>query len=81
MDLRQIVELYKKLAGGFGKALPLSAFGLPQKEIERIFGALDEDYHLSRFVYFNNLSGAEAFSINGFPQTHVTIESGVTETL
>jgi len=76
MDLREIVEKYRALAGGYGKPAPLASFGLSRAETERLFSLLDEDYHISRFFHFRNDSG-ESFPINGFPQTHVSIDAQI----
>jgi hypothetical protein len=54
MQLREIVEKYKALAGDFGKPVELSHFGLSHDETERAFAVLDEDYHISRFFHFTN---------------------------
>ena len=72
MHLREIVDKYLTLAGDYGRPVPLAGFGLPREEVERIFGIYDEDYHISRFFHFSNVSG-ERFRINGFPHTHVSI--------
>src|SRR5271169_3951029 len=53
MTLRQIVEKYLAIAGGFAFLAPLADFGLEPSEAERIFGALDDDYHISRFFHFS----------------------------
>ena len=76
MTLKEIVEKYLAIAGGFTFLAPLSDFGLERGEVERIFGALDEDYHISRFFHFSQVSGL-AYKINGFDQTHVSIDEEV----
>ena len=80
MTLREIVEKYLAIAGGFAYLAPLAEFGLERKEIERIFDALDEDYHISRFLHFSQISGP-AFSINGFEQTHISIDQDIQDIL
>jgi hypothetical protein len=75
-ELRQIVEKYLALAGGFGPAVPLESFGFGASETARIFSAFDEDYQVSRYLKFSRQSGAE-FSINGFSQTHVALDAGI----
>jgi hypothetical protein len=84
MDLRNLVETYRRLAGGFGRAVPLAAFGLSREETERVFGLLDEDYHISRFFHFTLDPATQAggppivaYQINGFPQTHIAIDAEV----
>jgi hypothetical protein len=76
MTLREIVEKYLALAGGFTFLAPLAEFGLERSEIERIFGALDDDYHISRFFHFSQVSGP-AYMINGFEQTHISIDEEI----
>jgi hypothetical protein len=76
MTLREIVDKYLAIAGGFTFLAPLADFGLNASEIERIFGALDEDYHISRFFHFSQVSGP-AYSINGFEQTHISIDEEI----
>ena len=46
MTLQQAVEKYLSAAGAFGAEMPLSGFGLPQREVESMLAAWDEDYHL-----------------------------------
>jgi hypothetical protein len=81
MDLRDIIQKYKSLVGDFGQPVELSRFGLSQQETEKVFGVFDEDYHISRFFHFKNVSGATAYSINEFPQTHVSIDATISEIL
>jgi hypothetical protein len=75
-ELRQIVDRYLALAGSFGPAVPLASFALDPQETARLFSALDEDYQISRYLKFSRQSGKE-FSINGFPQTHLSLEEGI----
>jgi len=79
MDLREVIQKYKSVAGDFGQPVELSRFGLSQQETEKVFGVLDEDYHISRFFHFTNVSGASSYSINKFPQTHVSIDATISE--
>lgn len=76
MQLREVVGDYLELAGGYGRPVPLGAFGLKKEETERAFSLFDEDYHISRFFHFSNLSGP-AYSINGFEHTHVSIDAEI----
>jgi len=73
MPLRELVRLYLQHAGAYGKTVALSDFGLSAAEIERVFSGYEEDYHISRFFHFSELTG-EKFSINGFPATHVSLD-------
>ncbi len=75
-ELAQIVERYLAIAGKFGVAVPLSAFGFGEQETARLFSAFDEDYQVSRYLKFTRQAGAE-FSINGFQQTHVALDEGI----
>jgi len=86
MNLRELVEKYRALAGGFGRPLPLVAFGLARPEAERLFGALDEDYHISRFLHFSLDPALEhvpdkTYQINGFAQSHLSMGAGIEEIL
>jgi hypothetical protein len=76
MTLRELVERYRSLAGGFGRPVPLRAFGLSRADAERLFSAFDEDYHISRFFHFTlePPGSAESYSINSFPQSHLSLD-------
>ena len=80
-SLRDIVEKYRQLAGGFGQPLALTAFGFSPEETERLFGIFDEDYHISRFFRFSlqpaGASRSQTYRINGFPQSHVALDAEV----
>jgi hypothetical protein len=76
LELRELMERYLAASGGYGKPAALSAFGLSRAEAESAFSALDEDYLISRYLQFRNDSG-ETFQVNGFPQTHVTIDAEI----
>ena len=82
MNLREAVEKYRELAGSYGKPVPLAAFGLSREETERAFSIFDEDYHISRFFHFSldpgaGAAGRETYEINGFPHTHVSLDSEI----
>jgi hypothetical protein len=76
MTLKQIVEKYLAIAGGFTFLAPLADFGLERSEVERIFSALDEDYHISRYFHFSQVSG-QGYLIDGFEQTHISIDEEI----
>ncbi|HTZ75791.1 MAG TPA: hypothetical protein VMB47_17880 [Candidatus Aquilonibacter sp.] len=76
MSLREIVDRYLAAAGAYGKVVPLSALGLSRGEAESTFNALDEDYNISRYFHFVCAAGAD-YRINGFPQSHVSIDSEI----
>ena len=76
MPLPELVAKYRTLAEKFGQPVPLSAFALAPPETERLFSGYDEDYHISRFFHFTEATG-QKFSINGFPATHVALDSEI----
>jgi hypothetical protein len=76
MSLRELIQKYLAVAGGFGKSVAISTLGLSRAETEKAFDILDEDYHISRFFHFLNEAG-KSYQINGFPQTHVAIDSEI----
>ena len=76
LSLREVVDRYLAAAGKFGQPVALSGFGLPPAETQALFNALDEDYHLSRFLHFSHVAG-EAYVISGASVTHVSIDSGI----
>jgi hypothetical protein len=80
MTLSQIVEKYLAIAGGFTFLAPLADFGMQRSEVERVFSALDEDYHISRYFHFSQVSGP-AYKINGFEQTHISIDEEIQSVL
>jgi hypothetical protein len=80
MTLREVVEKYLAVAGGFGFLAALADFGLDRDEAERIFSVFDEDYHISRYLHFSQVTGP-AYTINGFDQTHITIDSEIESVL
>jgi hypothetical protein len=82
MDLKELVEKYLAAGGGYGKPVPIAALGLSREETERVFDFLDEDYHISRFFHFQNAASAGgSFQINGFPQTHISIDAEIRDIL
>jgi hypothetical protein len=80
MTLSQIVEKYLAIAGGFAFLAPLADFGMEKSEVERVFGALDDDYHISRYFHFSQVSGP-AYLINGFEQTHISMDEEIQSVL
>jgi hypothetical protein len=76
MLLGELVKKYLVVAGGYGKSVEISSLGYSREDTERAFDALDEDYHISRFFHFRN-DGGEAYQINGFPETHISIDSEI----
>jgi len=78
--LRDIVEKYLAIAGGFTFLAPPADFGLEHKETELLFGSLDEDYLISRYLHFSQVSGP-TYNINGFKQTHISIDQEIRSVL
>jgi hypothetical protein len=76
MNLRELVDRYKSLVGHFGEPVALAAFGLSAEETVKLFTAIDEDYHISRFLNFEMGQG-RGYQISGNPVTHVRIEEGI----
>ena len=82
MNLREVVQKYQLLVGSFGQPVALSRFGLSRPETERIFSLFDEDYHISRFFHFSvnpgvSVPGEETYQINGFPQSHISVDGEI----
>jgi hypothetical protein len=80
MNLREAVEKYLALAGGYGCPAALADFGLDHAQTERTFAAFDEDYHISRYFHFSRVTGT-AYAINGFDHTHVSIDAEIRDIL
>lgn len=80
MSLKDLVAKYLALGGGYGRPVALAAFGLDRREAEHVFGLYDEDYNISRYFFFTRGEG-EAYEINGFEQTHVTIDAEIASVL
>ena len=83
MSLAEMVGKYKSLTGNvFTKQVALADFGFAPLETERIFGLFDEDYHISRYFHFTldpafeKLPGG-TYQINGFPQSHVSLDAEI----
>lgn len=76
MTLREALDKYLAAAGGYGNSVALASLSAPHDEIEKAFSLFDEDYHISRFIHFQNESG-ESFQINDFPQTHVSVDAEI----
>jgi len=76
MRLKEAVEKYLAIAGNYGRPVAISQFALAHADAEKMFSAFDEDYHISRYFHFSHQDGV-AFDINGFPQTHLSIDSEI----
>jgi hypothetical protein len=80
MNLNEAVKKYLAIAGAYGRPAALADFGLDRDQTERVFGALDEDYHISRYFHFSRVTGTP-YTINGFDHTHVSIDADVQDVL
>jgi len=76
MSLGETVDRYLALAGEFGNPVALVEFGLSQEQTRKLFSGFDEDYQISRFLYFSRVSG-QTFEIGGEPVTHVTMDRAI----
>lgn len=76
LQLREVVEKYLGAAGRYGSEVAISTLGFSREEVEEVFSAFDEDYHIGRFFHFRQGTG-EAYNIDGFPQTHVAIDAEI----
>ena len=76
MSLGETVNRYLALAGKFGNPVALAEFGLTQEQTQKLFSDFDEDYHISRFLYFSRVSGL-TFEIGGEPVTHVAMDAAI----
>ena len=76
MNLREIVERYKALAKTSGEPVALEAFGLSPAETAKLFTAMDEDYHISRFLTFSQAQGTQ-YSVSGNAVTHLRLDEGI----
>jgi hypothetical protein len=80
MNLREVVEKYLAIAGGYGRPAALADFGLDRAQTEKVFAAFDEDYHISRYFHFSRVTGT-SYTINGFGHTHVSIDGEIQDIL
>lgn len=82
--LPELVKKYLAVSRTYGKSVTIASLEIPAGETERVFDFLDEDYHISRFFHFSDSSKdgvSEAFVINGFPQTHISIDQEIQSVL
>jgi len=80
ITLRTVVERYTSLAGRAGAAVALTEFGLSREETEKLFSALDEDYHISRHLRFSKMEG-RVYRISGEEVTHVAMDEAIANLL
>jgi hypothetical protein len=90
MDLASLVKKYLEIAGGFGRSVHLSEFGLSKAETEQLISALDEDYQISRYMVLSRErdealatypAEARIYKINDFEVSHVSFDAGVEKLL
>jgi hypothetical protein len=86
MNLAACIKRYLEVAGGFGRPVHLSQFGLPKAEIEKLVSAWDEDYQISRYLLLSREEAgslasfppeARVFLINGFECTHLAFHPDI----
>jgi len=80
LTLKEMVDRYTSLAKSFGEPVALSAFQLSSEETSHLFNALDEDYHISRFLHFS-LGQGQNYFVDGETVTHVAIDAGISSLL
>ena len=80
LSLKEVVNRYSSLAKQGGAPVALSAFGLTPEETAKLFTALDEDYHISRFLNFAMAEG-RSYLISGNPVTHIQIDPAIHDLL
>ena len=80
LSLKEVLDRYNSHAQKSGDPVPLSAFGLSPEETSRLFTALDEDYHISRFLHYSCGSG-ERYAIAGETASHVALDPAIASLL
>lgn len=80
LTLKEVVERYTSLAQSFGEPVALSTFNLSPEETSCLFTALDEDYHISRYLHFSCDAGGR-YLIDGEEVTHVNMDPAITTLL
>jgi hypothetical protein len=80
LSLKEVVDLYTSLAPSFGEPVALSAFNLSPEKTSRLFTALDEDYHISRYLHFSCSTGSR-YAIDGEEVTHISIDPAISSLL
>ena len=80
LSLKEVVDRYNGSAQKSGEPVPLSAFQLTPEETARLFSALDEDYHISRFLHFS-LGAGQSYTIDGEQVSHLAMDPGIASLL
>jgi len=82
MTLKELVELYRQRAGGYGRSIHLSELGLAREVLERELSAYEEDYQISRFFQLTRApDAATVFTINGYEYSHLALLPEIEEIL
>lgn len=90
MDLAAAVKTYLEIAGGFGRPVHLSEFGLAKSETENIFSTWDEDYQISRYLKLSRETDealasypptTRLYIVNGFESSHVSFHADIQKIL
>ena len=90
MDLAELIRKYAEIAGGFGRAVHLSQFGLSKAQTEKLISAFDDDYQISRYMVLSRerdeelvsyAPEARVYSINGFEVSHVSLSPEIRKVL
>ena len=76
ITLREVVDRYLAVGSDFQVPVALSALGFSREQVEGVFSAFDEDYHISRYLHFDCADGVN-YQIGGFSQTHVAIDAEI----
>ena len=80
ITLKTVVERYNSLAKQPGAPVALESFGLTPDETEKLFNALDEDYHISRHLHFSK-GERRIYRISGEDMTHIAIDEAIANLL
>ena len=85
MNLKAVVEKYLAVTGGFGRPMPLAAFGLDRNQTEAMMAAWEEDYQLHRHLELvpADTAGDESpekdarYVAGGIAYTHVVMRAAI----
>ena len=80
LSLKEVVDRYSALANQSGAPVALEAFALTPEETAKLFTALDEDYHISRYLHFSSGAG-QRYQIGQEQVTHVAVDPGISSLL
>jgi hypothetical protein len=80
LSLKEVIERYNALAEGSRGPVALSAFNLSNEETVRLFAALNEDYHISRFLHFS-LGSGQSYLVDGESVSHIALDPAISSLL